>query len=145
MCVRCLQQSWPYGVDAELILQTPPQALGSLLPFSPIPPPRSKRSLDPPPPPHSLLSPSHRGHLPALTCSPPCPRVCSCPSPLNPQVGGRIWVNPGATAVPTSEHLIAEEGGDGLNPSHQSPGSGPPQASGVTMSAVADSLGHSLL
>lgn len=75
----------------------------------------------------------------------PVPPVCSCPSPLNPQVGGRIRVNPGATAAPTSEHLIAEEGGDGFNPSHQSPGSGPPQASGVTMSAVADSLGHSLL
>lgn len=56
----------------------------------------------------------------------PIPLVRSCPSPLNPQVGGRIRVNPGATAVPTSEHLIAEEGGDGFNPSHPSPGSGPP-------------------
>ena len=31
---------------------------------------------------------------------------------------GRIRVNPGATAVPTSEHLIAEEGGNGFNPAH---------------------------
>lgn len=98
-----------------------PRDLASSCPFPPFPllSPRGAWILPHPHVPFSRLLTEVTFQL--LHVLLPVPLVRPCPSPLNPQVGGRIRVNPGATAVPTSEHLIAEEGGDGFNPSHQSP------------------------
>lgn len=71
------------------------------------------------------------------------PRFVIVPFPLILRLGGEDQVNPGATAVATSQHLIAGRVEMGLTIHVAAQGlvggPGPPQTSGPTMSAGAGS------
>lgn len=108
-----------------------------LLPaLSPLPTLGSKMSLDPCTlPPLAFLPRSPSGSYISFP-----PSLFLSLLPLILRWVGRIRVNPGATAVPPSEHLIAEKG---VSLSHCSPGPGGPgplTASGPSVSAAASSL-----